>query len=75
MAKIIIKTAEQLDIITANGKILAGAHAAVANAIKVGVNGLRLDKIAEEFIKDHGGSPSFKGYNKYNFFLLKNKVL
>jgi methionyl aminopeptidase len=65
MAKIIIKTAEQLEIITANGKILAGAHALVASTLKAGVKGLTLDKLAEEYIRDNGGSPSFKGYNKF----------
>jgi methionyl aminopeptidase len=65
MSKIIIKSAEQLDIIRQNGQILANTHALIASLIKAGETGLRLDKLAEEFIKDHGAVPSFKGYNRY----------
>lgn len=61
MGKIHIKTAEEIEIIRANGVILGGAIAEVAKAIKIGMNGLLLDKLAEEYIRDNGGTPSFKG--------------
>ena len=44
---------------------LAKAHGEVAKHIKEGVKTSFLDKIAEEFIRDHGGVPSFKGYNGF----------
>ncbi|HEY0261664.1 MAG TPA: type I methionyl aminopeptidase [Chitinophagales bacterium] len=61
MGKINIKTAEEIAIMKANGLILAGAIAEIAKAVKPGINGLQLDKIAEEYIHDNGGTPSFKG--------------
>jgi len=39
--------------------------AELASHLKPGVNGLTLDKIAEEFIRDHGAKPAFKGYNGF----------
>lgn len=61
MAKgaIYLKSIEQAEIIRENGVILGKAHAEVAKAIEVGVKTKDLDKIAEEFIRDNGGRPSF----------------
>ena len=53
-------------IIQANGEILGKCHAEVAKAIKPGVSTLELDKIAYEFIKDHGAHPSFLNYQVGN---------
>ncbi len=39
--------------------------AEVAKHLKPGVNTLQLDKIAEEFIRDHGAEPAFKGYEGF----------
>jgi methionyl aminopeptidase len=60
-----IKTTEEIEIIRANGVILANTLAMVAKELKPGVNGLYLDKLAEAFIRDHGGEPSFKGYGGF----------
>ncbi|UBM59748.1 type I methionyl aminopeptidase [Marinilongibacter aquaticus] len=62
---ILLKTDEQAEIIRQNGEILGKAHAEVAKAIEEGVSTKKLDEIAEEFILDHGGKPSFKGYNGF----------
>ena len=43
------------------GKLLAQAHGEVAKLIREGVTTRELDRRAEEFIRDHGGIPSFKG--------------
>jgi methionyl aminopeptidase len=37
----------------------------VASQIRAGITTLELDARAEEFIQDHGGRPSFKGYNGF----------
>lgn len=63
--KIYLKSTEQAEIIRENGVILGKAHAEVAKAIGEGVKTKELDKIAEEFIKDNGGQPSF--LNLYDF--------
>lgn len=48
-----------------SGELLSKTLALVAKELKAGVSGLQLDKIAEEFIRDNGGVPSFKGYDDF----------
>ena len=43
------------------GKVVAGAKAAVAQAIKPGITTRELDRIAEEEIRKQGAVPAFKG--------------
>jgi len=57
-----LKTEEELVIIREGSQILGKAHGEVAKLVKPGVKTSALDKVAEEFIRDHGGSPSFKNY-------------
>lgn len=56
------KTTAEIQVIRESAQILAKAHAEVAKAIKPGVKTKSLDKIADEYIQDHGGWPSFKNY-------------
>ena len=63
------KTEEEIDLIRVSAHILAQAHGEVATLIKEGVTTRQLDQRAEEFIRDNGGVPSFKGYNKFPFSL------
>jgi methionyl aminopeptidase len=60
-----IKTEEEIELIKISGDVLGRAHAEVAKQIKPGVTTKYLDKIAETFIRDNGGKPSFKGYNGF----------
>ncbi len=60
---IIYKTREEIETIRESADILGRAHGEVAKQVKPGVKTLELDRIAEEFIRDNGGVPSFKGYN------------
>ena len=66
---IVYKSEEEIDLIRASAKVLAQAHGEVAGMIKEGITTRALDKRAEEFIQDHGGKPSFKGYNDFPFSL------
>lgn len=59
------KTSEEVQIIKQGAQILGKAHGEVAKYIKEGVKTSFLDKIAEEFIRDNSGLPSFKGYNGF----------
>lgn len=59
------KTEEEIDKIRISSLLVAKTHAEVAKLIKPGVTGLELDKIAEEFIRDHGAVPAFKGYGGF----------
>lgn len=58
-----LKTDEEIEIIKEGAQILGKAHGEVARLVKPGVKTSSLDKVAEEFIRDHGGIPSFKNYN------------
>jgi methionyl aminopeptidase len=62
---IIYKTEEEIQLIRESADILGRAHGEVAKQVKVGVKTKDLDKIADDFIRDHGGVPSFKGYNGF----------
>jgi methionyl aminopeptidase len=66
---IVYKTEEEIELIRASAKVLAQAHGEVASMIKEGVTTRQLDRRAEEFIRDHGGQPSFKGYNGFEYSL------
>ena len=57
---IICKTERELEIMREAGKIVALTHQALQPHIKPGVTTIQLDKIAEEFIRSHDASPSFK---------------
>lgn len=60
-----IKTAEEIELIRKSSDVLSRAMAEIAKVVRAGTNGLALDKLAEEFINDNGGKPSFKGYHKF----------
>lgn len=64
-----IKKEEDLALMREGAEILGKAHGEVAALVKPGVTTLALDKIAEDFIMDHGASPSFKGYNGFKHSL------
>jgi len=59
------KTSEEVQLIKQSAEILGKAHGEIAKYIKEGVKTSFLDKIAEEYIRDHQGVPSFKGYNGF----------
>ncbi|MGV3503970.1 MAG: type I methionyl aminopeptidase [Adhaeribacter sp.] len=63
------KTEEELAVIRKGADILSRAHGEVASLIRAGVSTIELDARAEEFIRDHGGRPSFKGYNGFPYSL------
>jgi len=59
------KTSEEVEKIKQSADILGRAHGEIAKHVKKGVKTSFLDKVAEEFIRDHGAVPSFKGYNGF----------
>ncbi len=60
-----IKTQAEIELIRKSSDVLSRVMAEIAKAVRVGTNGLALDQLAEEFIADHGGTPSFKGYQRF----------
>lgn len=59
--KIILKTDEEIEIIRQNCLLVSKTLAFIAEHLKEGVLGSVLDSMAEEFIRDHGAVPGFKG--------------
>jgi methionyl aminopeptidase len=62
---IFIRSDEEIDLIKISAQVLGKAHGEVAKLIRPGVKTKELDRVAETFIKDNGGIPSFLGYNKF----------
>ena len=56
------KSAEEIEILRTNCLLVSRTIAEVGKAIRPGIRGIELDKLAETFIRDHGAVPAFKGY-------------
>ena len=59
------KSEEEVELVRKSSLLVAKTHAEIAKLIKPGISSLELDQIAEEFIRDNGGKPAFKGYNGF----------
>jgi methionyl aminopeptidase len=61
----LVKTAEEIELLRENNQLVSRTLAELAKHIAPGVTGLQLDKIAETFIRDHGATPAFLGYEGF----------
>lgn len=61
----IVKTQEQISLLKNSSLLVGKTLAEVAKSIKPGVKTIELDRIAEQFIRDNGGVPGFKGYGNF----------
>ena len=59
------KTEEEIELLRENNLLVSKTLAEVGRYVKPGVTTLELDRIAEEFIRDHGAVPGFLGYNGF----------
>ncbi|WP_321438854.1 type I methionyl aminopeptidase [uncultured Bacteroides sp.] len=59
---IFLKTEEEIELLRASNLLVGKTLAEVAKLIKPGVTTRELDKVAEEFIRDNGAIPTFKGF-------------
>ncbi|HOT14928.1 MAG TPA: type I methionyl aminopeptidase [Bacteroidales bacterium] len=62
---IAIRTQEEIEKLRASNELVAKTLGELAKYIKAGVSTNYLDKIAEEYIRDHGGIPAFLGYGGF----------
>lgn len=58
---IIQKTREEIELMRQSALLVSKTLGMIAKEIKPGVTTLHLDKLAEEFIRDHGAVPGFLG--------------
>ncbi len=56
-----VKTAEEIELMRESALIVSRTLGMLAAELKPGVTGLHLDRLAEEFIRDHGAEPGFLG--------------
>jgi len=63
--RITIKTEEEIELLRQSSLLVGKTLAEVAKILEPGVNTAKLDKTAEEFIRDHGATPGFKGYGGF----------
>jgi methionyl aminopeptidase len=78
MSKIHYKSAEEIEFIRLSSILLAKTHGEIAKVIGPGVKTIELDKLAETFIRDNGGIPSFLNYGGFPYSLcisLNNQVV
>ncbi|MBE0428928.1 MAG: type I methionyl aminopeptidase [Thermoleophilia bacterium] len=59
------KTPAQLEKMAAAGAIVAGCLKMLKEHCRAGVATIELDRLAERFIRERGGVPTFKGYRGY----------
>lgn len=62
---IVVKRSDELSRMRAAGRIVGQLLLEIGRRIRPGVTTAELDRFAEEFIRQRGGVPSFKGYRGY----------
>ena len=60
--KIFLKTEDEIELMRQANQLVGKTLGELAKHVKPGVTTLQLDKIADEFIRDHGATPTFKGF-------------
>ena len=60
--KIFLKTEDEINLMREANQLVGKTLAEVGRHIKPGVTTRYLDKVADEFIRDHGAIPTFKGF-------------
>lgn len=59
---ITLKTDDEIELLRKANLIVAGTLAEVAKAVKPGVTTRQLDTLADEYIRDNGALPTFRGF-------------
>lgn len=62
---IYLKTDEEIELMRESNLLVGMTLGEMAKWIAPGITTLKLDKIAEEFIRDHGAQPGFLGYGGF----------
>ncbi len=62
---ITVKTPEEIEIMREANRIVAGVLSMLQEEVRPGISTFRLDRLAEEYCRDHGAEPAFKGYRGF----------
>lgn len=62
---IYLKTPEEIELIKESAQLVSKTLGYLSPFVKAGNTPKYLDKLAEEYIRDNGGVPAFKGYKGY----------
>lgn len=60
-----IKNSSEIEKMREAGRLVATTHELLEKNIRVGISTFELDQLAENFIREHGATPSFLGYSGY----------
>ena len=60
--RIFLKTEDEIELMREANQLVGKTLGELAKHIKPGITTLQLDQIADEFIRDHGAIPTFKGF-------------
>lgn len=63
---IFLKTEDEIELLRESNLLVGKTLAELAKILKPGVTTKQLDKVAEEFIRDNGAIPTFKGFPNPN---------
>ena len=69
MSKINYKSVDEIELIRESSLLVSRTLGEVAKIIGPGVQTITLNKLAETFIRDHGGVPAFLNYNGFPYSL------
>ena len=59
---IYLKTEDEIDKLRCANRLVGLTLAEIAKIVKPGVTTREMDTLAEQFIRDHGAEPTFKGF-------------
>lgn len=62
---IYLKTEDEIELMRKSNLIVSKTHAEIAKFIKPGISTIKIDKIADEFIRDNGATPGFLNYSGF----------
>jgi len=65
MSSIVLKNAEEIELMRESALIVSKTLGMLAGEIKPGISTLALDALAENFIRDHGAVPGFLGLYEF----------
>src|SRR5476651_1137993 len=69
MPKIHYKSVEEIALIRESSLLVSKTLGEIAKVVAPGVKTIELNKLAETFIRDHGGVPAFLNYSGFPYSL------